>query len=59
MALVEDTYVRNYRPLFVINQYSVMQYADAQLLANVPDRDVAPPVALNLALQSGLISSAN
>jgi predicted transglutaminase-like cysteine proteinase len=53
MAMVEDAYVRNYRPLFVINQYGVMQYVDAPLLA------VAPPVALNLAGQPGLISSSN
>jgi hypothetical protein len=53
MAMVEDAYVRNYRPLFVIDQHGVMQYADAPLLANVPDRDVAPPIALNLAGQPG------
>src|SRR3981189_2302420 len=27
MAMVEDAYVRNYRPLFVIDQYRVMAYA--------------------------------
>jgi predicted transglutaminase-like cysteine proteinase len=61
MAMIEDAYVRNYRPLFVIDQYGVMQYADAPLLANLPDhdRDVAPPIALNLAVQPGLISPAN
>ena len=59
MAMVEDAYVRNYRPLFVIDQQGVMQYADAPLLANVPGRDVVPPVALNLAVQPGLISPPN
>jgi predicted transglutaminase-like cysteine proteinase len=59
MAMVEDAYVRNYRPLFVIDQHGVMQYADAPLLANVPDRDVAPPIALSLAGQPGVVSPTN
>src|SRR5882757_270725 len=59
MAMVEDAYVRNYRPLFVIDQYGVMQYDDAPLLAVVPDRDLAPSVAQNLAVEPGLISSSN
>jgi predicted transglutaminase-like cysteine proteinase len=61
MAMVEDAYVRNYRPLFVIDQNGIMQYTDAPLLANLPDRDsdVPPPVALNLNVQPGLISPAN
>ena len=37
MAMVEDAYIRNYRPLYVIDQYGVMQYADAPLLAIAPD----------------------
>jgi len=32
MAMVEDAYVRNYRPLYVIDQYGVMRYVDAPLL---------------------------
>src|SRR5438445_724412 len=28
MAMVEDAYIRNYRPLFVIDQHGVKQYAD-------------------------------
>jgi predicted transglutaminase-like cysteine proteinase len=56
MAMVEDAYVRNYRPLFVIDQAGIMQYTDAPLLANLPDR---PPVALNLTVQPGLISPAD
>jgi predicted transglutaminase-like cysteine proteinase len=62
MAMVEDAFVRNYRPRFVIDQYGVMQYADGPLLASVPgrDRDIAPPsVALTSVVQPGLISSAN
>jgi predicted transglutaminase-like cysteine proteinase len=59
MAMVEDAYVRNYRPLFVIDQHGVMQYADTPLLALVPDREPAPSVALNLAAPLGLISISN
>src|SRR5438045_7754024 len=33
MAMVEDADVRNYRPTFVIDQHSVIRYADAPLLA--------------------------
>src|SRR6266404_7521514 len=57
MAMVEDAYVRNYRPLFVIDQYGVMQYVDAPLLAVAPDRE--PSTALKLAVEPGLISSSN
>src|SRR6202165_1115418 len=58
MAMIEDAYVRNYRPLFDIDQYGVMQYVDAPLLANV-SADLAPSAALNLAVDPGLISPAN
>ena len=56
MAMVEDAYVRNYRPLFVIDQYGVMQYV-APLLAVAPDQE--PSAALKLAVEPGLISSSN
>jgi predicted transglutaminase-like cysteine proteinase len=58
MAMVEDAYIRNYRPLFVIDRYGVMQYADPPLVANLPDLNAAP-VALTSAVQPGLIASAN
>ena len=57
MAMVEDAHVRNYRPLFVIDQYGVRQYVDAPLLANLPARDFAP--SPNLAIEPGLISAPN
>ena len=57
MAMVEDAYVRNYRPLFVIDQYGVMQYVGAPLLAVAPGRE--PSAALKLAVEPGLISSSN
>jgi len=59
MAMVEDAYLRNVRPLFVIDQHGVMQYADAPLMARLPDPDLAPPAVLNVAAQPGLISSSN
>ena len=59
MAMVEDTYVRNYRPLFVIDQTGVMQYVDTPLLASGPDRDLAPPAAPGLAVEPGLISASD
>jgi predicted transglutaminase-like cysteine proteinase len=60
MAMIEDGYVRNYRPLFVIDQSGVMRYVDTPLLAGTPGRDIAPsPLALNSAIQPGLISSSD
>jgi len=59
MAMVEDTNIRNFRPLFVIDQHGAMRYADAPLLASLPDRGVVSPVALNVAAQPGLVSPAN
>jgi predicted transglutaminase-like cysteine proteinase len=59
MAMVEDADLRNQRPLFVIDQSGVMQYASAPLQAKTPNQDVAPPSALNLAVQPGVISPAN
>ena len=57
MAMIEDSYVRNYRPLFVIDQYGVMQYVEAPLLAVARGRE--PSAALKLAVEPGLISSSN
>jgi predicted transglutaminase-like cysteine proteinase len=59
MAMVEDTDVRNYRPLFVIDQDGIKQYVDPPLLAGVPERDQARSVTLNLAVQPGMISLSN
>jgi predicted transglutaminase-like cysteine proteinase len=53
MAMMEDVSVRNYRALFVIDQFGVMKYSDAPLLSQVPDRneisvgDLDPPGASN------------
>lgn len=57
MTMVEDAYVRNYRPTFVIDQYGIMQYVDAPPVAS--GRDSAPAMAVNLTVQPGVISHAN
>ena len=59
MAMVEDAYIRNYRPLFVIDQRGVMQYLDTPLLAGRPDPNLAPSLALNSVVQPGLIPPSN
>jgi predicted transglutaminase-like cysteine proteinase len=59
MAMVEDGSIRNFRPLFVINQDGAMRYADEPLLANLSGRETVTPVALNVAAQPGLVSPAN
>jgi predicted transglutaminase-like cysteine proteinase len=60
MAMVEDSYLRNYfRPLFVIDQRSVMKYVDTPVMASAPARDSAPSLALDFAAQPGLVASSN
>jgi predicted transglutaminase-like cysteine proteinase len=59
MAMIEDAYVRNYRPTFVIDQHGVMKYADPPLLASLPDREIAPSIAPNSSVQPSVISAAN
>jgi len=59
MAMVEDADVRNYRPLFVIDDQSVMRYDDTFPAARVPRQDFAPAIAANLAAPTSLTSSSN
>jgi predicted transglutaminase-like cysteine proteinase len=59
MAMVEDTAIQNYRPLFVIDRTGVMQYTSIPLLASLPGHDAAPTAALSLTMRPSLISSAN
>jgi predicted transglutaminase-like cysteine proteinase len=59
MTMVEDANARNYRPLFVIDQYGVMKYVETPLFAGVPDRGHAASTAPDLAVQPGLISPSN
>jgi predicted transglutaminase-like cysteine proteinase len=58
MAMVEDVNMRNYRPLFVLDERGAMRYIDAPLLAGAPNPDPAL-VALNLAGQPASASSSN
>jgi hypothetical protein len=57
MAMIEDTYIRNYRPLFVIDDTAVMKYSDAPLLASTPEQNAAPVTALNA--EPGEIAASN
>jgi predicted transglutaminase-like cysteine proteinase len=59
MAMIEDTYVRNYRPLFVIDQSGLMKYADPPLLAGLPDHGPLPAAASDPTAQPGLIAASN
>ncbi len=59
MAMIEDGYVTNYRPLFVIDAASIMRYADPPLLAAAPGRALAPPATSSPAAEAGLISLAD
>src|SRR5476651_1537960 len=47
MAMVEDSYVRNYRPRFVIDQNGPMQYLDTPMAASLRGPDLPPSAALN------------
>jgi predicted transglutaminase-like cysteine proteinase len=55
MAMVEDVYVRNYRPTFVIDQSGVRQYVDLSLQARV-DPNRVPQVAQDAAVEPSLIA---
>jgi predicted transglutaminase-like cysteine proteinase len=57
-AMIEDSYLRNYRPLFVIDDAGVSKFTDAPVLASMPEpAPVAPASTLNV--QPGLIAAAN
>ena len=56
MAMVEDVYVRNYRPTFVIDQSGVRQYVDMSLQARAIDPNRIPQVAQSAAVEPSLIS---
>ena len=56
MAMVEDAYVRNHRPLFVIDQHGVMKYASTPPLLGEPARFrrcCAVTDGIEVALESG------
>jgi predicted transglutaminase-like cysteine proteinase len=58
MAMVEDADMRNYRPLFVLDERGVMRYIDTPLLAALPSPDPAL-LAFNLTDQPAPIASPN
>lgn len=51
MAMVEDAYVRNYRPTFVIDQYGVKRYQEAPMPV-LEDRDVVSQAASQSAIET-------
>ncbi|MGA7804122.1 transglutaminase-like cysteine peptidase [Bradyrhizobium sp.] len=53
MAMVEDSYLTNYLPLFVIDDSGVMRYSDMPLLANLPE--AAPVTASSDGRPPGII----
>jgi hypothetical protein len=59
MAMIEDSYVRNYRPQFVIGQSGLMKYAGPPLLASLPDRGSLPAASSDSVAQPGLIGASN
>jgi len=59
MAMIEDAYVRNYRPLFVIGQSGLMKYADPPLLAKLPDHGSVASAPSDSVVQPGLIGASN
>ena len=59
MAMIEDAYIRNYRPMFVIDQNDVFRYIDTPLLAQAPNPDIPATLAQNPTAQPGTIASPN
>jgi predicted transglutaminase-like cysteine proteinase len=59
MAMVEDADVRNYQPLFVIDDHGVMRYQDLPAPAAVSNQNSAPATAVNLVAPAALTSKSN
>ena len=59
MAMVEDTCVRNYRPLFVMDENGLSKYVDQPIEARGPDRDVVPSPAASPIVQPSMIAASN
>ena len=55
MAMVEDADVRNYRPLFVIDERGVMRYEEMPPLASISRQDPRRQWRVNFAAPTGLI----
>jgi len=59
MAMVEDGSVRNYRPLFVMDETGLRKYVDQPLEARGSDRDIALSPAASPIVQPSLIAGSN
>ena len=59
MAMVEDAFARNWRPLFVMDESGLRRYVDQPLEARGPDRDVTPASATGPIARPGLITASN
>jgi predicted transglutaminase-like cysteine proteinase len=57
MAMVEDVHVRNYRPLFAIDQSAILQYADAPLMASTTGAAPVAAAPADLPVQPGLVAA--
>lgn len=59
MAMVEDGYVRNFRPLFVMDESGLRKYVDSPLEARGDDRDAAPSPAAAPTVRPSMITASN
>jgi predicted transglutaminase-like cysteine proteinase len=56
MAMVEDVHIRNYRPLFAIDQSSIMRFSDVPLLASTTAAAPAATAPSEPTAQPGLVA---
>ena len=56
MAMVEDAFIRNYRPLFAMDETGLSRYVDEPLEARATNRDIAP---LPATVQPSAIAASN
>ncbi len=59
MAMVEDGFVRNYRPLYVMDESGLRKYVDQPLEARGSDRDIAPALVAGPVVRPSLITASN
>lgn len=57
MAMVEDRHVRNFRPMFVIDQSGLERYVKTPLLAVASGRDAAPLAAQGAPVEPSLVAA--
>ena len=56
MAMVEDVHVRNYRPLFAIDQSSIVQFSEVPQLASTTGASPAATTPTELPTEPGLVA---